>query len=213
VTGEKGVKFKAREVGTVNSVFDMKNRVCMLMGVALLLSSCATYQKESAAGGLGPRSDIRGANANTGENYVLGPDDVVKILVEGHTEWSGEFTVKPNGMVFIPGFGEIRAEGMSKAKFETELTRSLERYINNPMATVDIVKYASEVIYILGEVGRPGEYSTGGKTITLRDAVILAGLPTNFAATSRVYIISPSSEKPNQRVVNLYRILYRGELE
>jgi polysaccharide export outer membrane protein len=141
------------------------------------------------------------------------PGTVVKILVEGHTEWSGEFTVKPNGMVFIPGFGEIRAEGMSKAKFETELTRSLERYINNPMATVDIVKYASEVIYILGEVGRPGEYSTGGKTITLRDAVILAGLPTSFAATSRVYIISPSSEKPNQRVVNLYRILYRGELE
>jgi polysaccharide export outer membrane protein len=146
--------------------------------------------------------------------YVIGPDDALNVLVEQHPEWTGEFVVRPDGNIVIPGIGEFKVSGMTKAKAEGSLRQNLERYINNPRVTVEIVKYASQVIFVLGAVSRPGKYSTEGKNLTLRDAVILAGLPTTYAAPDRVYVITPTPVgRPRQQVINLDRILNRGELK
>lgn len=144
--------------------------------------------------------------------YVIGPDDALNVLVEQHPEWSGEFTVRPDGNIVIPGVGEFKVTGMTKDQAGAALRDHLERYINNPRVTVEIVKYASQVIYVLGAVNRPGKYSTEGKTLTLRDAVIIAGLANLYAADDRVYVITPTPVgRPRQQVINLHRILYRGE--
>jgi polysaccharide export outer membrane protein len=133
--------------------------------------------------------------------------------VEQHPEWSGEFPIRPDGNIFVPGIGDFRMQGLTRQTAAIALASHLEEYINNPRVAVEIVRYASQVIYVLGEVERPGRYSTEGKSVTLRDAVILAGLPRRFAATGRVYVISPSyTGKPYQKVVNLKRVLNRGEL-
>ena len=160
-----------------------------------------------------PDGERREASSAGFDHYLLGPDDVLRVTVEQHPEWSGEFPVRPGGAVFIPGIGEAAVEGLSKDGAEIAITTLLERYINNPRVTTDIVQYASQVIYVFGEVFRPGRYPTEGKTLTLRDAVILAGLPTRFAATGRVFVITPSKKRAARTVVNLHRILYRGELE
>jgi polysaccharide export outer membrane protein len=145
--------------------------------------------------------------------YVIGPDDVVRLIIEQHPEWSGEFPVRPDGNIFISGIGEFRMEGHTKETAQIALAAYLEKLIINPRVTVGIVRFASQVIYVLGQVERPGKYSTEGRTITVRDAVLLAGLPRRFAATDRVYVIRPAMEgKPRQTVVNLRRILDRGEL-
>lgn len=170
--------------------------VIMLVGSAALMTLAAAES---------------GGEYGQADSYAVGPDDTLNVLVEQHPEWSGQFTVGPDGRIVIPGMGGVKVEGMSKEQAETELQGVMERYINNPRVTVEIIRYVSQVIYVLGEVNRPGRYSTEGKTLTLRDAVILAGLPTHYAADSRVYVITPSPGKPQQQVVNLYRILNRGE--
>jgi polysaccharide export outer membrane protein len=161
---------------------------------------------------LGTVSAGSGAVTEGVDPYVIGPDDTLRITVAQHPEWSGEFSVGPDGRIVISGMGEFTVGGMGKERAETALRDAMERYINNPRVSVEIVKYASQVIYVLGEVNRPGRYSTEGKVLTLRDAVILAGLPTRYAADSRVYVITPAPGKPRQQVINLYRILNRGEM-
>jgi len=76
------------------------------------------------------------------------------------------------------------------------------------------VRYASQYIYVLGEVGRPGKYLTAGKELTLRDAIVLAGLPGHYAAIHRVYVITPCVNRSgvSQKVIDLDRVLNRGEL-
>jgi len=173
--------------------------VAVAAGISALLL-VATVRAESGAADVGT------------DPYVIGPDDTLRITVVQHPEWSGEFTVGPDRRIVIPGMGEFAVGGMGKDGAETALRDSMERYINNPRVSVEIVKYASQVIYVLGEVNRPGRYSTEGKALTLRDAVILAGLPTRYAADSRVYVITPAPGKPRQQVINLCRILNRGEM-
>lgn len=171
--------------------------------LAGLLPACATL----------PAPAPVAAPQGTVSAYTLGPDDVVRVIVEQHPEWSGEFTVRGDGNIFIPGVGETRIGGMNKEQAAGELTLRLEELIRNPRVTMDIVRYASQMIYVMGAVERPGRYSTEGKTLTLRDAVILAGMPNRIAATRRVFVISPARKRPSKQVVNLERILNRGEME
>jgi polysaccharide export outer membrane protein len=182
----------------------MKNLfvVSAVISALLIVSSCATMKKDSA------QNNTVKYNA---QDYILGPDDAVRLTVERHPEWSGEFTIRPDGKITIVGIGEVKLSGLTKPGAEVACTSALEKFINNPQVTIDTVRYASEMIYVLGEVNLPGRYSTGGKKITLRDAIILAALPTHFAATHRVYVITTSENRPAQQVVDLYRILYKGE--
>jgi polysaccharide export outer membrane protein len=147
------------------------------------------------------------------KHYILGVDDMIQITVEQHPEWSGEFTVDPTGRISIPGLKDMFAGGLLKEEFSANLRDYLEQYINNPRVSVEIVTYASQVIYVFGAVNRPGKYSTQGKLITISDAIINAGLPETHADLRRVYIISSSKKNPYRKVINLYRIMYQGELE
>lgn len=191
----------------------VKTAIIIVYGLltAFFLSSCATVSRVRL-GNLFSKDEQKEEQYSKYEDYLLGPDDIVRIVVEQHPEWSGDFIVGPDGKVVIPGLGGIFAEGLSREEFGVSMEKHLEKYINNPRITVDIVQYASQVIYVLGEVNRPGRYSTMGKKLTLRDIVISAGFPTSYAAASRVFIISPSRKDPQRQVVNLHRILYRGEL-
>ncbi|MHB9156188.1 MAG: polysaccharide biosynthesis/export family protein [Endomicrobiales bacterium] len=186
-----------------------KALIITLLTVSLGISQ-APAQAGSAGDGQGPGAGI-GAPQEGEDPYVLGSDDVLRIYVENHPEWSGDFIVKPEGTVLLKDIGEIKVEGLTKEELRAALVKQLGRYINNPQITVDTVQYKSQTITVLGEVNRPGEYPTQGKQVTLKDAIIMAGLPSRFAATGRVFVITPDKHRPRQKVVNAYRILYRGE--
>ncbi len=184
-------------VGNVHRLFVLS------VGLFLLfISSCATMKKSAFQNTI---------DDNSAEDYILGPDDAIKISVERHPEWNGEYTIRPSGNILIPSIGELKLAHLTKRSAESACKELFGQFINNPQVTIDITRYSSEVIYVLGEVNLPGKYSTGGKNITVRDAIVLAALPSRFAATKRVYVISSSNSRPVQHVVNLYRILYRGE--
>jgi polysaccharide export outer membrane protein len=146
--------------------------------------------------------------------YFLGPEDVIKITVWGHPELSGELTVAPDGIISLPLTGDtIKVDGLTREEVTAELIRVMDRYIKHPRVTVNIVAYNSKVYYVLGEVGQPGKFSMEKTIVTLRDALIKAGLPTNSAALGSVHIITPHPEKPTYTVVNASKLLYRGKLK
>lgn len=188
-------------------------KVTAILVMACALTSCATLPKMSFDELFS--SERKDYEKDDIFEYKLGPDDVIQITVEQHSEWSGRFTIGPDGIIVIPilADGDFWTEGLTKDQLAEDIRLFLEQFINNPRVSVKIITYASQAIYVFGEVNRPGRIPTEGKFITLRDAILLAGLPTNFAATKRVYIISSSRKQQTRRVVNLHRILYRGELK
>lgn len=193
---------------------------CMRIGIIVILAglpACSTMKQ--ANGSDSSSSDTAKEQGTTTQkiledSYVIGADDVLHVMVEQHPELSGDYIVGPNGNIIIPTLGEVKAEGNSRKEFEKTFSNFLSKYINNPRVQITISKYNSNVIYVLGEVNVPGKYSTEGKNMTLRDVIVKAGLPTRFAATGRVFVISPSQQqRPATTVVDLYRILYLGDLK
>ncbi|MBI4778343.1 polysaccharide export protein [Candidatus Desantisbacteria bacterium] len=151
--------------------------------------------------------------AQEGSSYLLGPEDVIRIVVWDNPEISGEFKVDPAGNITMTILGEIRVEGLTTTELEKILYEKLGKYIEDPKITIIILGYFSKKVYILGQVIQPGKYSIGGEHITIREAVLKAGLPTKDADLKRVKVITPGKPQPVTKIINLYKILYKGEME
>ena len=145
--------------------------------------------------------------------YTLGRDDVIRIDVRGQPEFSGAFVVGFDGRIQYNYLGDLPVAGLTKYEVQQVLEKLLGRYVRTPMVNVMILGYNSKVVYVIGEVNSPGKFIMRGDAIKLREALLAAGLPTERAALSRVHVIKPDLEHPQIRVINVKRILYKGQLK
>ena len=146
--------------------------------------------------------------------YTLGPDDAIDISVMRHPEFSGVYPVNQEGKIQYKFVGDIEVNGLTKAELEQKIRDVLSVYVKNPEVNVTVTDYRSKFFYVLGEVGSPGKYYMRSEAMPVREAVFEAGLPTSSAAMRKCQLISPSFKgKPKVRNVNLYAILYGGNLK
>lgn len=147
-----------------------------------------------------------------GGEYTLGKGDVIEVSVRNQPEFSGPFIVGPDGTIQYTFVGDLKVEGLTKQELSELLEKELEKYVKVPEVGVTISAYRSKFIYILGEVNSPGKYPMSGDAVALRDAIMEAGLPTRNAALRRVHVITPDVEKPVCKKIDLYVLLYKGDL-
>lgn len=145
------------------------------------------------------------------QDYVLSPGDVLSITIYGHEELQVKgLTVGTNGKIAFPLLGEVDAVGLSLVQLTEKITVSLSEYVQNPIALVNIEKYRTTRVYVLGEVPKPGLYELE-KQHNLLDAIGMAGGYTKSAAKKKVFIIH--KDKPEQPVkVNLLNLLERADM-
>ncbi|MCA9401884.1 MAG: polysaccharide export protein, partial [Candidatus Omnitrophica bacterium] len=146
-------------------------------------------------------------------NYTLGVNDVIEINVMRHPEVTGQYAINQEGKIQYEFIGDINIIGKTKNEVKEVLTEELAKFIISPEVTVKIVGYNSKIVYVIGEVGRPGKIFMRGDTITVREALVQAGLPLLSAKTTKSLVITPSeSGKANQKKVNVHKLLYEGDL-
>ncbi len=145
-------------------------------------------------------------------NYTLGAEDVVEITVMRHPEFSGTYAVSQEGKLQYKFVGDIQVTGMTKVQLEAKIHEIIAKFVISPEVNVTITEYKSKVFYVLGEVGQPGKYYMRSETISVRDAVVMAGLPTQAAAMRKSKIITPSDKGGREQMVDIYGLLYSGDL-
>ena len=146
-------------------------------------------------------------------HYTLGKEDIIEVMVLRHPEVSGQFIVNNEGKIQYEFIGDVMVEGMKKDEVKDILVQRLQEYIISPNVTVKIVGYNSKIVYVVGEVGRPGKIFMRGDTITVREALVQAGLPRLTAKANKSHLITPSaSGKPERKIVNVHKLLYEGDL-
>jgi len=145
--------------------------------------------------------------------YTLGINDVIEIMVLRHPEVSGEYVINSEGAIQYEFVGDIKIDGMTKEEVRKLVAEKLSVYIVSPEVTVKIVEFNSKVVYVIGEVGNPGKIFMRGDTITVREALLEAGLPLLSAAGKKSRLITPSNDgKPELKIVNVEALLYKGDL-
>lgn len=146
--------------------------------------------------------------------YTLGPDDVIEINVMRHPEFAGTYPVNLEGKIQYKFVGDIEVTGLTKKQLEEKIKQIISGYVINPEVNVTILEYKSKIIYVLGEVGRPGKYYMRSEVIPVREAVVEAGLPTLAAAMRRCRLVTPDKNgRARIQSVDLYSILYGGNLK
>lgn len=155
---------------------------------ALMVTACGTTGQTAGAREEGPASQSQQATA-----YALGSSDRLRVTVFGHPDLSGEFEVDGSGSISMPLIGQLRAIGLSTVELETAIAERLaDGYVLNPRVSAEVINYRP--FYILGEVGRPGEYPyTSG--LTVQNAVAAAGGFTYRANKRAVFIKSIDSDQ------------------
>jgi len=150
-----------------------------------------------------------------GSHYTLGVDDVVTIIVRNQPDFSGRFVIDPEENIQYPFVGDIKAAGKTKAELKAEIIERLKKYVRYPEVAVMISQYRSKAVYVFGHVNRPGKYAMKGDKITIKEAIVAAGLPTGDAALKRVFVIRPSEftedGQAHKRKVNVKKLLLQGD--
>lgn len=97
------------------------------------------------------------------EVYEIGPEDILKVVILGQAEMSGDFTVDPEGMLTFPILGKVKAAGMAPEELERKLTTLLaDGYLKRPQVSLSIKEYRSQRVFVTGEVPKSGPYPLKG---------------------------------------------------
>jgi polysaccharide export outer membrane protein len=92
------------------------------------------------------------------EEYVLQAGDVISITVVEHPEFSGRHKIRPDGRINYAIIGEIDVANLTCAQLVKIMQGKLSSYVNNPAVSVSIEAYYANKIFVIGAVGRPGQY-------------------------------------------------------
>lgn len=111
-------------------------------------------------------------------NYVVGPGDVLQIIVFGHPELTNPSgsngnssgngggdagasgfiqgqLVNADGSFYYPYVGKIQAVGKSLSQLRAEITEGLSNYIREPQVDVRVRQFRSQRVYISGDIAKP----------------------------------------------------------
>jgi len=122
------------------------------------------------------------------ENYVIGPLDVLLVNVWKEQALSGNILVRPDGMISMSLIGDIKASTLTPLQLADQISDKLKKYIQDPKVTVVISQIHSKIVYMLGEVGKKGPIEMTPE-MTLLEAISIAGGPTDYANTKKIYIL------------------------
>ncbi|RPI51809.1 MAG: hypothetical protein EHM55_18010 [Acidobacteria bacterium] len=133
-------------------------------------------------------------SADEPDAYLLGPDDVVNVVVWNQKDLSGEYVIEADGMLTVPLIGSVQAEGLTLRAIEAALKRQLsDGFLRDPQVSVSILQYHSRRVYVVGEVKQPGTYPLTRNT-TLIEVLTRAGATLN-AMTGEVTVVRPRADR------------------
>jgi polysaccharide export outer membrane protein len=93
------------------------------------------------------------------DEYVIGYGDKLDVtFLYNESLDQKEIKVRPDGKISLPYVGEVRASGVRVSHLDSLLTAKYSEIIVNPNVTVIVRDFASQVVYVLGEVGNGGGY-------------------------------------------------------
>ncbi len=128
------------------------------------------------------------ADSAAGQEYSIGPKDLLEIKVIEIPELNVERRVSDNGTIDLPLVGSLPVNGLSTGRVAERLSAVLTaKYVNRANVSVVVKEYGNKPLSIVGAVARPGSLNITGR-YTLLEALSAAGGLTGSAGR-KIYVI------------------------
>ncbi len=180
---------------------------CLL--ISLFLASCATKELRVREHQL--PVDIPNPAKPPGEFYVIGPGDLLDVVVWKEPSVSGPVKVRPDGYITLPLINEIQAVGLTTAQLREALQQKYSDFIKDPFVTIRVEQITSSEIFLIGEVSNPGAYPVMGNDSLLQLLTRAGGLSI-FADRDDIRVIRRNGNKVTEYIVD-YDAIIKGDLK
>jgi polysaccharide biosynthesis/export protein len=130
--------------------------------------------------------------------YILGGGDRVVIDIFQVPQYSGEYQVPVDGILYLPLIGGISVQDLTLVQATNAISSAYSRFLKRPIVTVRLLSPRPINVFVSGEVNRPGSFTlnlTGGagdrpgvQYPTLTQALVQAGGVTLAADISQIQV-------------------------
>jgi polysaccharide export outer membrane protein len=148
-------------------------------------------------------------STTTDAEYVIGPQDVVRIDVWKEPEISRIIPVRPDGKISLPLLNDIQASGLTALQLSKAIREGLTKYLTSPEVTVTVTEINSRRVYLTGEVARAGAFPLL-PNMTVLQALSSAGGFTQFAKLKNIYVLRNEGGKQVKHPFN-YKEVVKGK--
>lgn len=162
-------------------------------------------------------SSLLPAQPSNGHRYLIGPQDVLRVIVWNHpeitnptgtaNELSGR-VVNADGTFFFPFVGQVQAAGRTVQQVRDALAQGLGGILKNPQVDVAVLQYRSQRVFVAGEVRNPGAVPITDVPVNVTDAIAQAGGLGPEADLSNVTVTRGNTSF----TLDLYGLYYGGDV-
>jgi polysaccharide export outer membrane protein len=124
---------------------------------------------------LSPTKILQNFEPAANEQYTLGPGDEISLDFPGRPELNGKRVVGPDGRITLPLVGPLAVADKTRDEVAKLVVDSLSSYYKELSVTVNIDKYSSNRVIVIGSVQHPGVLYFDNQP-TLLDVIARSGL-------------------------------------
>jgi polysaccharide biosynthesis/export protein len=166
----------------------LQRSMCSLLMILVTTTGRLCYaQAKQAATNRSNDGDTK-IPAAVPSSYKIGVGDVLHITVWEEPQLTETAVVRPDGKVSMPLVTEVDVAGLTPEGAQQVLTERLNKFVHKPRVTVTVQEIHSRMVYITGEVQRPGAYPLMD-AINVVQLVARSGGLTDFAKQKQVYVL------------------------
>ena len=132
------------------------------------------------------------------DEHRLGPKDQISVEVYQEPDLSALVMLDQDGSINLPLVGPVSIGGLTIAEASQAITAKYkDGYLVNPNVRTLIKAYAKRRFTVLGAVNKAGSfYFPDGETVSLQQAIGMAGGYTRIASPSKIRIKRGSLAEP-----------------
>lgn len=151
------------------------------------------------------------ATEGSSNYYVLGPNDVLEIMLWGYPELTRTVVVQPDGLLALPLNGQISATGKTLEELRIGIVEQLKVTLvalEEDHVSLSVISFRTINISVLGEVNNPGIYPLFGRVDIIKVISAAGGL------TDEAGLINATIIRENQEIipVDLEKLFNQNDL-
>ncbi len=178
-----------------------KNGVLFLLLIPTFLNvSSPAISSEEVNNKLEPTINSKEMPPINDDYYIIGPGDILNLIVMDVEEYSGDFVVLNDGKISVPFNEGVDVNGLTLDQAKEQLTKIFSKELIAPQVQLSLFKPRPVLVSLIGEVKIPGTYSfdmskrNATNVNNLNDYI---GLPTVVSAIQRAGGITKNSDMSN----------------
>jgi polysaccharide export outer membrane protein len=179
----------------------LRTKAALILPMAILAGCATTY----------PPAPAQYSTDNY--NYLIGPGDMLNIVVWRNPELSMEVPVRPDGKIASPLIEDLPAQGKNPTALARDIETALGKFIRDPVVTVVVTSFVgpfSEQVRVVGEAAKP-QILPYRQKMSLLDVMIAVGGMTDFADGNAASIMR-AAEGNKQYSVRIKDLIKRGDV-